>query len=148
MATTGVYPVYNNVFKISISGRGDSPEMAQIAEMESFGISIDGKVEEWTPMNLEGWTRRMATGKALTISLSGKRCIGDPGNDYVAGLAWSTGANCDTKFEWTLPSGTKLAFDCVIIVTNAGGGDSTNVAPLEFDVLSDGKPTYTPAATA
>ena len=33
-------------------------------------------------------------------------------------------------------------------VTNPGGGESRNVAGLEFDVMSNGKPTFTPAAGA
>jgi len=109
-------------------------------------VAIDGNTEEWSPMEDEGWLRRMVTGKALTISLSGKRHIGDEGNDYVADNAWGTGTTCESKFEWEFPSGAKLAFDCVLSVTNPGGGDSRNVAGLEFDVMSDGKPTYTPAA--
>ncbi|MFR6462090.1 MAG: hypothetical protein ACLUP6_06340 [Anaerostipes hadrus] len=32
----------------------------------------------------------------------------------------------------------------VINVTNVGAGDSTAVAPLEFEVQSNGKPTVTP----
>lgn len=57
-----------------------------------------------------------------------------------------TGTDCDTKFEWDFPNGDKLTFDCVVSVTAIGGGDSTNVAALEFDVMSHGKPTYTPAS--
>lgn len=148
MARTGVYPVWENKFKISTSGRGGTPSMATIADLETFSVSIDGNVEEWSPMEMEGWLRRMVTGKSLTISLSGKRNIGDPGNDYIAKNAWSTGAGCESHFEWEFPSGAKLAFDCVLSVTNPGGGDSRNVAPLEFEVLSDGKPTYTAAPAA
>ena len=33
----------------------------------------------------------------------------------------------------------------VFDVKNMGAGDSTNVAPLEFDVISNGKPTVTPS---
>lgn len=146
MDKTGVYPVFENLFKIGTKGRAsEEAEMAPIAEMETFSVSIDGNVEEWSPMEAEGWLRRMVTGKALTISLSGKRYIGDPGNDYVADNAWGTGTTCDTKFEWVFPSGAKLAFDCVLSVTNPGGGESRNVSGLEFDVLSHGKPVYTPA---
>lgn len=146
MPKTGVYPVFENKFKIGTKGReSQDAEMVAIAEMESFTVSIDGKVEEWSPMDMEGWLRRMVTGKALTISLSGKRHIGDAGNDYVANNAWGTGTNCESKFEWEFPSGAKLAFDCVLSVTNPGGGDSRNVAGLEFDVMSDGKPAFTPA---
>lgn len=150
MATnTGVFPVYDNVFKIGTEGRSSAAEkMVTIAEMESFSVSIDGNVEEWKPMESEGWTKRMTTGKALTISLAGKLCPSDPGNAYVAGLAWKSGTDCDTKFEWDFPDGSKLEFDAVVSVTAIGGGDSTNVAALEFDVMSHGKPAYTPAAGA
>ena len=144
---TGVYPVHNNKFRIGIKGRASTgADMVLVKEMESFSVSIDGNIEEWKPMEQAGWTRRMVTGKALTISLSGKRRNGDPGNDYVADHAWGTGATCDSVFEWELPDGSKLHFDCVISVTNPGGGASTDVAGLEFDVLSDGQPEYTPAS--
>lgn len=91
-----------------------------------------------------GWLRRMVTGKALTVTLTGKRCLGDAGNDYVAQSAWTTGDGCASKFEWEFPSGAKLAFDCVLNVTNPGG-ESRDVAILEVEVMSDGKPTFTPA---
>ena len=139
MPKTGVFPVFDNKFKISKSGRSSTTEeMVPIAEMTSFSVSIDGSVQEWTPMDAEGWMKRMTTGKALTVSLSG--------NDYVAGLAWKSGTDCDTKFEWEFPSGAKLAFDAVVSVTAIGGGESTDVAPLEFDVMTHGKPTYMPVS--
>ncbi|MCQ4948251.1 phage tail tube protein [Bittarella massiliensis (ex Durand et al. 2017)] len=148
MAMTGVYPVYSNKFKVGLEGRESSDEkMVSIAEMESFSVAIDGSVEEWTPMDSEGWIKRLTTGKGLTISLAGKRCVGDLGNDYVAAVAWKNGRECDSKFQWEFPDGAKLAFDCVINVTTPGGGDSTAVDGLEFDVMSSGKPIYTPATT-
>lgn len=146
MPKTGVYPVYDNVFKINTKGRGGAADsMAVIAEMENFSVKIDGKVEEWTPMETAGWVRRLMTGKSLTVTLGGKACPGDPGNDYVAAKAWATNSDCNSEFEWDFPNGDKLTFPCVINVTNHSGGESTNVAPLEFDIMSDGKPTYTPA---
>lgn len=147
MAKTGVYPVYENAFKINNRGRsGDA--LVTIAEMESFSVSIDGNTVEWSPLEAAGWMRRMVTGKSLSITLTGKRHVGDAGNDYLAGLAWSTGADCNSQFEWTLPSGAKLKFDCVVNVTNPGGGESRDVALLEVEILSDGKPTFTPAVLA
>ena len=148
MPRTGVYPVFENKFKIGTEGRSsDTESMKTISDLETFSVSIDGNIEEWRPMEAEGWVRRMVTGKSLTITLWGKRNIGDEGNDYVPNNAWGTGTTCDTKFEWEFPSGAKLAFDCVLSVTNPGSGDSTNVATLGFEVQSDGKPTYTAART-
>lgn len=140
MAKTGVFPVYENQFKV-----GTPTELSPIAEMESFSVSIDGKVEEWSPFEAEGWIKRMMTGKGLVISLKGKRSVGDPGNDFIHDCAFKTGKDCESQFEWDFPSGGKLAFPCVINVTNPGGGDSTGVDALEADIMSNGKPTYTPA---
>lgn len=145
--SAGVFPVYKNVFKIGTKGllSVTPTDFVVIADLETFSPSIDGTVEEWTPMDTEGWARAVMTGKKFSISLSGKRNNGDPGNDYVAGLAWKDGLDCSSKCEWTLPSGAKLAFSCVVNVTTPGGGDSTNVDGLEFELTGDGKPVFTPA---
>ena len=135
--TTGVYPVFKNVFKIDTTGgTGETSNLKAIADMESFSVSIDGNVEEWKPFDQEGWVRRLVTGKSLTISVAG--------NDYVAGLALKTGSDSHTTVVWTFPSGATLTIPCVINVTEWESGDSTAVAPLAFDIMSDGQPTYTP----
>lgn len=147
--SSGVYPVYENQFKINPKGRSassSSAELVTIADMESFSVSFDDNVEEWTPMTTEGWTRRLKTGKGITISLNGKRNVGDAGNDYIAGLAWKSGQACNSELEWTFPNGDKVLMPCVINVTSMGG-DSTNVEPLEFECMSDGKPTFTEAGS-
>lgn len=147
MAFAGVYPVYNLIFKIGTKGKASElpGDMKEIADMETFGMSIDGNVENWTPMNTAGWARALMTGKSFSISLNGKRNVGDEGNDYVAALAWKDGLDCSSKGEIEFPDGSKLTFDCVVNVTNTSGADSTNVAPLEFELIGDGKPVYTPA---
>ena len=85
--SSGVYPVYEHQFQISTTGRATGETgFVDIADMETFSVSFDDNVEEWTPMTTEGWVRRLKTGKGLTIGLNGKRNIGDAGNDYIAGL--------------------------------------------------------------
>ena len=141
--TSGVYPVFNNEFKIGTKGLESMEEdMATIADLETFSVSIDNNIEEWTPMTTEGWVRRLQTGKGFSISLNGKRNIGDKGNDYVASKMFATGRDVETKFEWTMPSGLKVEFDCVLNISSAGG-DSTDVDVLEFEAMSNGKPTVT-----
>lgn len=144
MATTsGVYPCYENQFKVKTGSGGTK---VTIADCETFSVSFDNNVEEWTPFEHEGWVRRLLTGKGITISVTAKRNIGDAGNDYIASLAWLNGRDAETDFDWTFPDGTVVSFaSAVINVTNVGSGDSTNVAPLEFEVLSNGKPTITEA---
>lgn len=142
-----VYPVYNNKFKIGKAGAESADaDMVIIANLENFAPSIEGGVEEWNPMEAEGWGDAMMTSKKLSFSFTGKRTYGDPGNDYVAGLAWKSGNDVVSKLEWELPSGAKVTFACIVNVTTPGGGDSTALDALEFEVHCKGKPTFTPAA--
>ena len=147
----GVFPVNEVDFKIDTSSeaaRSETPSYATIADMESASLSIDTGVETWNPLEAKGWQRALATAKAITISMSGKRNIGDTGNDYIAGKLLKNGQGCNSTYQITFPNGDKLEVPCVIQVKSLAGADSTNVAPLEFDLVSDGKPTYTEAASS
>ena len=129
---TGVYPVYENQFQVG-------------ADKENL-TNIDNGVEEWNPIDHKGWVRRLMTSKSVTISISGKRNFGDTGNDYVASKALKNGRDAEGCLQWTFPDGSTLLFEgAVINVTNWGAGKSTEVIPLEFDMMSNGKPTYTEA---
>lgn len=142
----GVIPTYDLVFKVNTQGRGsEAANMVTIKDMEGLSPSIDGGVEEWNPMDTHGWVRRLLTSKSFSLSMTGKRSFGDPGNDYIAGLAFKNGQNANSTFEIDFPNGDKLSFDCVINVTTPFGGDSTAPNTLEYEVLSDGEPVYTPA---
>lgn len=142
---SGVYPVYDNQFQVNVSDTSTA-SWKDIADMETFSVSIDNNVEEWTPFTTEGWTRRLMTGKSITITVNGKRNVGDDGNDFIAALYMKNGREAECDFKWTFPDGSTLEFGgAVVNITNIGAGDSTNVAPLEFEIMSNGKPTYTAA---
>lgn len=142
-----VYPVHNNKFKFGIKGLDSADEdMVMPVNLTNFAPSIDGTLEEWFSMDAEGWAKAAVTGKKLSFSFTGKRSVGDVGNDYIAGLFLAMGKDAMTKFEWEMVSGAKLSFDCVINVTTPGGGDTTNLDTLEFECICYGKPTYTPVA--
>lgn len=149
----GVFPVNEMDFKIdksSITSRSASPsdsDYVTIADMESASIAVDTGVETWNPLEAKGWQRALATAKSITISMSGKRNIGDPGNDYVASKLLKNGQACNTSYKITFPNGDTLVVPSVIQVKSVAGADSTNVAPLEVDLISDGKPEYTEATT-
>ncbi len=145
MASTGVYPCYENQFQIASTAGGTT--FVSIADCESFSVSFDNGVEEWKPFDQKGWTRRLLTAKSITVSVTAKRNVGDTGNDAVATLAWVNGRDAERDVKWTFPDGTVVLFsDAVINVKNVGAGDSTAVAPLEFDIMSNGAPTVTEAA--
>ena len=139
--TTGVFPCYENQFKVNTSS-GSTASWSTIADCETFEVSFDNGVEEWTPFESEGWVRRLMTAKNVTITVTGKRNVGDTGNNFIAGLAFKNGRDAEADFQWTFKDGTVVTFTgSPINVTALGSGDSTAVAPLEFEVLSIGKPT-------
>lgn len=143
MAKTGALPCYENQFQTGASAES----LNEIADMETFSVKIDNGVEEWSPYDAEGWAKRLMTAKSITISLSGKRNYGDTGNDYIANKFMKNGQDANGFFQWTFPNGDKLLFaDAVFNVTNLGIGKSTEVGPLECDIMSNGKPEYIEAA--
>lgn len=144
-----VFPVHNNIFKFGTKGLESTEEdMVTPVDLTNFAPSIDGTVEEWYAMDAGGWAKAAMTGKKLSFTFSGKRSVGDAGNDYIAGLAWKFGKDVMTKFEWLMVSGAKLTGDVVINVTTPGGGDTTNLDSLEFEAIFYGKPEFTKAPAA
>lgn len=150
MSKTGVNPVNEIEFGVSITGRPDTLKEGTytvVKDAESLRISIDGGIESWSPMDAGGWARNLMTAKSITINMGGKRNYGDPGNDYVAGLAFKMGQDCNSALKITFPNDDALYIPCVIN-TSEMAGDSTAIDTLIWSVVSDGKPEYVPAKTA
>lgn len=140
--SSGVFPVHENTFQVKIDST-----YTDIKGMENFSPSFDNTIEEWSAMDNEGWGSALLTGKKWSLTLSGKRIIGDVGNDFLASKLMAMGQDAYVDFKWTMPTGATIEQNMVVSVTNLGGGDTTNVAPLEVELTSNGKPTYTPPGT-
>jgi len=115
-------------------------------ELTSLSMSIDGGVEEWTPMDSAGWLRRLVTAKNWTMSIAGKRYYGDPGNDYLDSLKFAIGQDASTKISIGLPDGSTIEQNVVANITEVFG-ESTAVSALGLDLMSDGAPTITPPSS-
>lgn len=141
---TGVYPCYENQFQVKT---GSSGSYANIADMTGFSVAFDNGVQEWNSFDQKGWVSRLGTTKSVTITVTGKRNVGDTGNDFIADLALKNGRDLYADFKWTFPDGTSVEFtNAVINVTSNGTGETGDVAPLEFEVMSNGAPKVTEAA--
>lgn len=143
---SGVNPVNSITFGVCITGRPTdlkTAEYAVVKDATGLSIKFDNNVENWTPMDTEGWVRKLMTGKGITISMGGKRNYGDAGNDYVAGLAFKNGQDCNSAMKITFPNGDAFIMPCVINTTSMGG-ESTAIDELSWEAQSDGKPEYVP----
>ncbi|MCQ2484756.1 MAG: hypothetical protein MJ168_05420 [Clostridia bacterium] len=118
---------------------------AEIADFETAKLSIDTNVETWYSIKDDGWQNALATAKAFSMSMEGKRSIGDPGNDYIAGLAFKNGRDLNTSVKLTFPDNSTFEGNVVCAVNNFGVDSATTVGPLAAALTGRGKPKFTPA---
>ena len=141
----GVYPCYKNQF--AVGAVGEETPTTSIANCERFSVSHNNGIQEWNAFENEGWASCLMTSKSIKISVEGKRTIGDTGNDDIASLFMKSEHDVERNFVWNFPDGSTLLFkNALINVIDNGSGGAADVAPLKFEVMSNGKPVYTPAA--
>ena len=135
--TIGQYSVSNCKVKVKTSGASGQAV---------YSLSIESNTETWYSINDGGWQNALLTAKALSGSFSGKRTLGDTGNDYVEGLRYKLAKDAEADWEIDFPDGSKLEFTAVTALTDILGA-ATDVAPLSGDITCKGKPTFTAATT-
>lgn len=144
--TVGQYSVSNCTVKIKTSAASaQTPVYSEIADLEELSLSIENNTETWYSINDGGWQNALLTGKALSGSFSGKRTLGDTGNDYLEGLRYKIGKDAEADWRIEFPDGSKLEFTAVTALTDILGS-ATDVAPLSGDLTGKGKPTFTAAS--
>lgn len=143
---SGVFPVHANDFEVNV-GTGEAESWVTVAELEECNVKIDNTTEEWNSFANGGWGSALVTGKKSSIELKAKRCIGDAGNDYIAGKLMATGADAYISARVKTPEGKVITWaQMACAVANAGqSGGATNVGALEATLTGHGKPTVADA---
>ena len=140
--TVGQYAISECVVKVKTADATFSP----IADLEEFNVTVENNIETWYSISDGGWQNALLTAKAFSGSFSGKRTLGDAGNDFIDSLRFNIGKAAEADFEVDFPNGDTLTFTAVVGLTDLLGG-ATGVAPLSGDLTGKGKPTFTPATT-
>lgn len=130
--------------EVKTSSTGNTPTYSSIADLEELNLSIENNIETWYSYSADGWQNALLTAKALSGSFSGKRTLGDAGNDYIDGLRYNIGKAAEADFKIIFPNDATLEFTAVVGLTDILGAAS-DVAPLSGDLTGKGKPTFTPA---
>lgn len=144
--TVGQYAVSECKVKVKTSAASDQPAVySEIADLEEVSLSLENNTETWYSIKDGGWQNALLTAKALTGSFSGKRTLGDAGNDYLESLRYKIGKSAESDWQIEFPDGSKLDFTAVTALTDILGA-ATDVAPLSGDLTGKGKPTFTPAS--
>ena len=143
--TIGQYAIAQCSVKVKTSTTEQTAVYSTIADLEEFNISIENNIETWYSIADDGWQNALLTAKALSGSFSGKRTLGDTGNDFIDSKRYSIGKDAEADFEIGFPNGDKLQFTAVVGLTDLLGA-ATNVAPLSGNITGKGKPTFTQAS--
>ena len=144
IVTSGVFPVNVNQFEVNV-GTVDTEDWVTVAELEEVNVTIDNNTETWKSFANGGWESALVTGKSAKIDIKGKRCVGDSGNDYIAGKLLANGQDAYVSARLTVADGKVLTWEqMACAVGNAGtGGSATAVGALEATLTGHGKPTLT-----
>ncbi len=144
--TVGQYAVSECKVKVKTSAASSQTAVySEIADLEEVNLSLENNTETWYSIKDGGWQNALLTAKALTGSFSGKRTLGDTGNDYLESLRYNIGKSAEADWQIEFPDGSKLEFTAVTALTDILGA-ATDVAPLSGDLTGKGKPTFTPAS--
>ena len=148
--TNGVFPVHAGNFEVEVTKSGETKEWVTVAELEEVNVEVDNNTETWNSFSAGGWQSALVTGKAAKISIKGKRCIGDAGNDLIAGKLLLSGQDAYIACRITHPDGTTLTWDkaACAVKNNGAGGKATDVGALEAELTCHGKPTEGTVSTS
>ena len=139
--TKGVYPVHVGSFEVNTS-KTEEAAWSKIAELEEVNIEVENTTETWNSFSKGGWQSALVTGKAAKITLKGKRCIGDAGNDLIASKMLLTGQDAYVNARVIHPDGTTLEWAqmACAVKNNGAGGKATDVGALEAELTAHGAP--------
>ena len=139
--TKGVYPVHVGSFEVNTS-KTEEAAWSKIAELEEASIEVENTTETWNSFSEGGWQSALVTGKAAKITLKGKRCIGDAGNDLIAIKMLLTGQDAYVNARVIHPDGTTLEWAqmACAVKNNGAGGKATDVGALEAELTAHGAP--------
>lgn len=142
VVTKGVFPVHAGSFEVNTS-KTEEAEWSKVAELEEVTVEVENNTETWSSFAAGGWQSALVTGKSVKISVKGKRCIGDAGNDLIANKLLLTGQDAYIGVRLTHPDGTTLEWKEMAcgVKNNGMGGKATDVGALEAELVGHGKPT-------
>lgn len=142
VVTKGVFPVHAGSFEVEVPKADSGTEWVTVAEMEEITLEVENNTETWNSFAAGGWQSALVTGKSAVITLTGKRCIGDPGNDAIADKLLKTGQDAYIPCRITHPDGTILTWTqaACAVKNNGAGGAATDVGALEAELTCHGKP--------
>lgn len=144
----------SNTCKIEFKTDKTADTWVELIQTTAVGTTHDANVEEWDAFS-NPWTNRLATGgKKVDLSFEMKLDPTNPGHKAIRDIVYSDDVTLMNNREVRITEYAKNTGDAkdrqtvyvgVIKPTAEGPQASTDVAVLNFDFMSSGKPTITEA---
>ena len=115
--------------------------------LDDFKKTLNDVVQSFSFLSDGGWGSSEVFGAQLKAAFNGHRITGDAAQDYIfgVGVMYNFGSARKTNFRITDPNGNMITGGCTLANIDDTGGKATEGAAISFDVLFNGKPTFSAA---
>lgn len=112
--------------------------------VESMEFNENEQNQQYFFLCGEGFAHNEVTGAAPELVVSGRRVVGDPAQDYIAGLQFQLGEERNSSVK-IIAEGKQIVCDCTIGGITTFGGSALDVNSFGCTIRFNGKPTVTAA---
>ena len=138
-------PVWANKIEIGTSKTGDTWTYATLCEgIESMEFSANEQNQQYFFLCGKGFAHNETTGAAPSITVSGRRIVGNAAQDYIAGKQFALGTDRNTSVKITA-EGKIITCDATIGDVTSFGGQTLDVNSFGCTLYLNGEPTVTDA---
>ena len=138
--------MYGIKMSIDTSG-GTSESYAEIGDgIENMAEALNEVVNQFYFLSNQGFARNRVTGMAPTVTLTGRRVIGDEAQDYIFSKKFGLGDERESKIKIEIPKGENnevITCPCTIANIQEFSGNTTDNSAISFELRFNGKPEVT-----
>ncbi len=145
-------PVWANKIEIGTAftpGTGSTPgtwTYSTLCEgIESMEFSANEQNQQYFFLCGKGFAHNETTGAAPSITITGRRIVGNTAQDYIAGKQFALGTDRNTSVRITA-EGQIITCNATISNVTSFGGQTLDVNSFGCTLLFNGQPTVTDAA--
>lgn len=134
-----------NQIEIGTSESGGTWSYSKLCKgIEGMEFSENEQNQQYFFLCGEGFASNETTGAAPELVITGRRVVGDPAQDYIAGKQFKLGSERKSSVKITA-EGAVITCDCTIGAITSFGGQALDVNAFGCTIRFDGKPTVTTA---
>lgn len=134
---------YETTFEIDTSDTS-TPSWAQLKGFTNFSKAMNEVVEQFAFLDENGWGRSEVVGAQPTVTLTGKRLVGDTAQDFIFAKQYGSFGDRHVSYKMT-KDGKVLTGDCTLANIDDGGGDAQALDEVSVTIHFNGAPTITNA---